>query len=323
MARKKFYMGVVLIMCLLLVMYGGYRFVTHQPLLHKGPSIGIVNMEDVVKLHPSYHEYEKAKRELEAMKFQYEQEQRSLNAKALAQSHALAALSTNPDISQSLTIELQTKILAKEQELNRQLEEKRQALIQEYLASHPKQQKATDLEIVNLQLDLMTYIKRIPYSEAQQEQFAKEKATKEARLQELLQANSPNDKAYNEALMQYVAQGLATFKEEGQRELDAYAHSEQEALMKQRDKMMQEQAQAIISADALPNAAEWNETWSVNLSDKQTEVQALHDAILDDIRARVAAIAKDKHLDLVVTDTLGHYDVLDITDAVKASYKVQ
>ena len=38
---------------------------------------------------------------------------------------------------------------------------------------------------------------------------------------------------------------------------------------------------------------------------------------------RVAVIAKEQHLDLVIIDDGGNIKGFDITDAVKASYRVQ
>ena len=60
-----------------------------------------------------------------------------------------------------------------------------------------------------------------------------------------------------------------------------------------------------------------------NLSDKEAEVSALHEAILEDVRMRVTIIAEEQHLDLVIIDDGGNIKGLDITDAVKASYRVQ
>ena len=53
------------------------------------------------------------------------------------------------------------------------------------------------------------------------------------------------------------------------------------------------------------------------------KLNALHEAILEDVRMRVAIIAQERHLDLVLIDHGGNIKGLDITDAVKASYRVQ
>ena len=63
--------------------------------------------------------------------------------------------------------------------------------------------------------------------------------------------------------------------------------------------MMQNQAKAIVSTNNLPVPQEWNDSWAKKLSDKEAEVNALHE------------------------DHGGNIKGLDITDAVKASYRVQ
>ena len=60
-----------------------------------------------------------------------------------------------------------------------------------------------------------------------------------------------------------------------------------------------------------------------NFQIKEAEVSALHEAILEDVRMRVTIIAEEQHLDLVIIDDGGNIKGLDITDAVKASYRVQ
>ena len=86
---------------------------------------------------------------------------------------------------------------------------------------------------------------------------------------------------------------------------------------------MQNQAKAIVSSNKLPVPQEWNDSWAKKLSDKEAEVNAMHEAILEDVRMRVAIIAQERYLDLVLIDHGGNIKGLDITDAVKASYRVQ
>ena len=61
--------------------------------------------------------------------------------------------------------------------------------------------------------------------------------------------------------------------------------------------MVQQQAQSIIANNNLPIAQDWNDSWAKKLSDKEAEVSALHEAILEDVRMRVAIIAEEQHLD--------------------------
>ena len=58
--RKKGLALLVIVALAVIGMIGAYLFVTnHQKasLLHKGPSIGVVRMDEVIRLNPSYDEY--------------------------------------------------------------------------------------------------------------------------------------------------------------------------------------------------------------------------------------------------------------------------
>lgn len=58
--------------------------------------------------------------------------------------------------------------------------------------------------------------------------------------------------------------------------------------------------------------------------EKRPEVgKKLHDALLEDIRMRASVVANEQQLDLVLIDDGGNIKGLDITDAIKASYRVQ
>ena len=84
---------------------------------------------------------------------------------------------------------------------------------------------------------------------------------------------------------------------QGNKNLNNSAESVQAELAKKRDTMMQNQAKAIVLTNNLPVPQEWNDSWAKKLSDKEAEVNALHEAILEDVRMRVAIIAEEQHLD--------------------------
>ena len=151
---------------------------------------------------------------------------------------------------------------------------------------------------------------------------AAEKAKKEERLKELLAKRKPSNLDVDSIKAKVQAE-LAPMQQKGQEELNQYAASLQKELAAKRDTMVQQQAQSIIANNNLPVAQDWNDSWAKKLSDKEAEVSALHEAILEDVRMRVAIIAEEQHLDLVIIDDGGNIKGLDITDAVKASYRVQ
>ena len=322
MGLKKRYIGLFLfLVAALIAMYGADGFLTkRQP--SNGPSIGVVQIEDVLEFNPSYEDYKLAKQELEQLRTQYALEQEALNTKSEMQEEQLKSLSLDTTLSDALNVELQTRIATKQNQLNAQLDAKRAELVKKYMEELKYSNKGYDLEIVNLQLQLYAFESRIFIDEAQKEAALSQKAKIENRLQELLAKRKPSNFDLD-SIRSKVDAELKPIRDAAERELKQYAESVQAELAKKRDTMMQNQAKAIVSSNKLPVPQEWNDSWAKKLSDKEAEVNALHEAILEDVRMRVAIIAQERHLDLVLIDHGGNIKGLDITDAVKASYRVQ
>jgi len=322
MKLNKRYIGLFLFLAAALIaMYGGYGFITNRQ-SSEGPSIGVVQIDDVLEFNPSYEDYKNAKAELEQLKAQYAIEQEALNTKSDLQNEQLKSLSLDPTLSDALNIELQTRIATKQNQLNAQLDAKRAELVQKYMKELKVANKGYDLEIVNLQLQLYAFDSRVYIDDAQKEAAQAQKAELENRLQSLLAKRKPSNFDMDSIRAKVDAE-LKPIRDAGEQELKQYAESVQAELAKKRDTMMQNQAKAIVSTNNLPVPQEWNDSWAKKLSDKEAEVNALHEAILEDVRMRVAIIAQERHLDLVLIDHGGNIKGLDITDAVKASYRVQ
>ena len=322
MKLNKRYIGLFLFLAAALIaMYGAYGFITNRQ-SSEGTSIGVVQIDDVLEFNPSYEDYKNAKAELEQLKAQYALEQEALNTKSDLQNEQLKSLSLDPTLSDALNIELQTRITTKQNQLNAQLDAKRAELVQKYMEELKVANKGYDLEIVNLQLQLYAFDSRVYIDDAQKEAAQAQKAELESRLKSLLAKRKPSNFDMD-AIRAKVDAELKPIRDAGEQELKQYAESVQAELAKKRDTMMQNQAKAIVSTNNLPVPQEWNDSWAKKLSDKEAEVNALHEAILEDVRMRVAIIAQERHLDLVLIDHGGNIKGLDITDAVKASYRVQ
>lgn len=322
MKLNKRYIGLFLFLAATLIaMYVGYGFVTnHQS--SEGPSIGVVQIDDVLEFNPSYEDYKTAKTELEQLIAQYALEQEALNSKSELQDEQLKSLALDTTLSDALNVELQTRIATKQNQLNAQLDAKRAELVKKYMDELKVSNKGYDLEIVNLQLQLYAFDSRVYIDEAQKEAAQTQKAELESRLQSLLAKRKPSNFDLDSIRAKVDAE-LKPIRDAGEQELKHYAESVQAELAKKRDTMMQNQAKAIVSTNNLPVPQEWNDSWAKKISDKEAEVSALHEAILEDVRMRVAVIAQERHLDLVLIDHGGNIKGLDITDAVKASYRVQ
>ena len=322
MKINKRYIGLFLFLAAALIaMYGAYGFITNRQ-SSTGPSIGVVQIDDVLEFNPSYEDYKNAKTELEQLKSQYALEQEALNTKSDLQNEQLKSLSLDTTLSDALNVELQTRIATKQNQLNAQLDAKRAELVKKYMEELKVANKGYDLEIVNLQLQLYAFDSRVYIDDAQKEAAQAEKAELESRLESLLAKRKPSNFDMDSIRAKVDAE-LKPIRDAGEQELKQYAESLQAELAKKRDTMMQNQAKAIVSTNNLPVPQEWNDSWAKKLSDKEAEVNALHEAILEDVRMRVAIIAQERHLDLVLIDHGGNIKGLDITDAVKASYRVQ
>lgn len=322
MKLNKRYIGLFLfLVATLIAMYVGYGFVTNRQ-SSEGSSIGVVQIDDVLEFNPSYEDYKTAKTELEQLKAQYALEQEALNSKSELQDEQLKSLALDTTLSDALNVELQTRIATKQNQLNAQLDAKRAELVKKYMDELKVSNKGYDLEIVNLQLQLYAFDSRVYIDDAQKEAAQTQKAELESRLQSLLAKRKPSNFDLDSIRAKVDAE-LKPIRDAGEQELKHYAESVQAELAKKRDTMMQNQAKAIVSTNNLPVPQEWNDSWAKKISDKEAEVSALHEAILEDVRMRVAVIAQERHLDLVLIDHGGNIKGLDITDAVKASYRVQ
>ena len=84
---------------------GGYGIrhflVHHEPTASSVTKIGIVHLDKLIEINPSYQEYIQAKHELEELKQQYVNEQGTLHATANVQSSELVAITRAPAFIQS------------------------------------------------------------------------------------------------------------------------------------------------------------------------------------------------------------------------------
>ncbi len=306
--KKLFLWGMVL----LVILIAGFFLYRHlqtpaEPKV-EAPTIGIVDVEKAMIVHPMYTQYQTLKGEYESLQAEYRAEQRMLSEKAAAEQKALDAVHKNPALYASLEEEYKAKLAAKEDEINSRLSKEFAVLIQKYRLEYQVTGNATNIEVVNLQLALQGL-----------NLSAQERADKEAKLKELLaqSGEAPNVFAEVNAAVQ---KEMAPKRAAAQEELAAYEKELTATLIEKRDQTLSSEAQAVVSTNNLPNAVAWNEDWKKKLSAKQLELNSVEKAMMDDIKIRVGAIAESKHLSLVLTTVEAKQNVLDITDAVIASY---
>ena len=305
----------------------GSYYVHHQPVALQGPRIGVVRLQEVVEKHPNFHSYDEQKKELLRLEAQRDREDELLKSKlgtevGKSEEH-LKQLESN--LTESLNQELQTKIALREAELNQELAAKQRELIEQYRKNYKVEPSEADIEIVNLQLWLTTEMKVKPIDEEQRKRWDTLKAEKEQRLSDLLAQRSHriNGSQQWKDLEAKVAEAMVPAQTEAQQKLSAYATEQAKALGDQRDRSIKglvDSQQEVLAKVRRDGTTLWDAEWEQRLAQKRDEVQALHDAILEDIRVRAGVLARTKQLDLVLVDHITDRTGMDLTDEIIQSY---
>lgn len=320
LAKKWLYLAIGVI----IVLVAGYFIASRiQPKSQPIPStlkVGVVDMTKVVPLNPQYQHYKQLQAEMDTLQRQYFADQQNLTVKAQQQAASLQSLGTDTSITDSLNAELTAKIKAKEQELNVDLQKKRIELINKYRGQMTTAPTEADLRIVNLQLEIYGKTEPIALNEEQKQAFQKDREAKIVELNRLLKERGGDVNGSMAPLEAKVDAELVPYRNQRQQELEAYAQQLHNELAQRRDSLMQAKAQSIMSTTNLPDPVAWNQQWDSKLKAKQQEVDALHEAIVEDVRAHAGIIAQEKGLDLVVTSQVANIKGVDITDAIIASY---
>ena len=85
-------------------------------------------------------------------------------------------------------------------------------------------------------------------------------------------------------------------------------------------KTMMDSQQTVMAKVHQDGVQLWDAEWEQRLAQKRDEVQALHDAILEDIRVRAGVLARAKQLDLVLVDHITDRTGMDLTEEIIQSY---
>ena len=291
------------------------------------PRIGVVRLQDVVETHPNFHSYDEQKKELLRLEAQRDREDELLKTQigveASKSEEQLKQLELN--LTESLNRELQSKIALREAELNQEMASKQRNLIELYRKTYKVEPSEADIEIVNLQLWLTTEMNVKPIDDIQRQRWDTQKSEKEQRLSELLAQRSQglNGSDKWKELESKVAAAMAPAHAEAQQKLSAYAAEQAKALGAQRDQSVKglvDSQQEVLAKVRREGSTLWDAEWEQRLSQKRDEVQALHDAILEDIRVRAGVLARAKGLDMVLVDHITDRTGMDLTDEIIQSY---
>ena len=164
-----------------------------------------------------------------------------------------------------------------------------------------------------------------PIDEEQRKRWDTLKAEKEQRLSDLLAQRSHRISGSQQwkDLEAKVAEAMVPAQTEAQQKLSAYATEQAKALGAQRDQSMKglvDSQQEVLAKVHREGTTLWDAEWEQRLAQKRDEVQALHDAILEDIRVRAGVLARAKQLDLVLVDHITDRTGMDLTEEIIQSY---
>lgn len=327
MTMNRKILWVIIAFVAILLGWFGWRFLQGQsavPLVESGLKIARVDVKKAMQIHPSYNAYVALEKEISDLENEYafDREEKSLEIR-----DRLGALSENTaSIDQgfidSLNDELKAKIQAKEDELNGKLAKKQQELFEQITKESAGTTQAADLRIVNLQLELRSNVHPVIISAEQKKAYQEVRKKKQEELEQLLAKRGDSIDGNAQDIKVRMERAMKPFMEAAEKELADYAKSVNDALSGKLEERQKEfaKAQQEMGTLNLSNEVEWNQQWQQKLDDKQAELDALREAMMDDIRTRVGVIAKDKQIDLVITDEVANVKAIDITDAVIASY---
>ena len=319
---------ILAIMGILLCTLGLGGYVRHiQTQAVQEPRIGVVRLQDVVEKHPNFHSYDEQKKALLQLEAQRDREEEVLQSKLGTEmgksEEELKKLEAS--LSDSVQRELQTKVALREAELQQALANQQQELLERYRKDYKMTPTQADIEIVNLQLALTAIANTVPIDESQKRRWEAEKQVKEAKLSDLLaqRNHSVTGSSEWESIQSRVAQEMQPAYDRAHRQLADYATELAKELGAQRDSSMKrvvDSQQDVVKKVHQEGTQLWNAEWDQRLAQKRDEVQALHDAILEDIRVRAGVIARAKHLDLVLVDHITDRTGMDLTDEIIKSY---
>lgn len=272
---------------------------------------GVIRLEEAVKVNPLYQQYKERMAEYDNLERRYAVEQREIAEKAEVNNKLIQALESDESLMKALDSEYQTKLKIKEDSLNAELRSSYEKYAKQFSRTSSSDISTDiDIRIVNLQLQLQALVLA-----------AEVKKEKEEELRQLLVERDGAAAHYGEETYRKLEEVMMPLKAEAQAQLQAYAETVQGELKLKREEQIAEKAKAIRLQANLPNPVEWHETWKKRLDEKQATVKAVHDTILEDIRSRVAVIAREKELELVVAEYEAAGSAVDITEELIASYK--
>ncbi len=268
------------------------------------PTYGVADLETLVKAHPKYSEYFRLETEYNHLLEEYQAERNKLIHIASQQKQIKAAL-TDQSRRMGAENEWKTKVKAKEDELNQNL----QNLYKEIMETHKKTNK-------QLSIDGLTDEERAEMANLQMKLTVlgvtgSEKEAVKARLHELMELRNARGRMDMTGWTEEEVQRMTTAKEQASKELEAFSAKTAEEIKASMAKA--QGGDLVLSPEDMPVDPSWNEEWQKRIEAKQKEMAALKAEIMADIRQEAGRIASEKQLAMIFTKYKVNIHAADVT----------
>ncbi len=267
--------------------------------------IGLIDMEKAIKAHPKYADVQSLQKDYAALTARIDAEQ----AQGPATAAGLPAAGNPASLAQAAAKEFEARMAAKEAEVKTRLQAAADQASRDMAAELDAYARELDQEyqpqIFSIQLKLKTV------------QLSKEEAAPlQAEMDKLQQERAAKISARQQELLAKADTMMKGKQSEAEKELAAYAQTLNSELA---GKLADRQAE--IAARIAPPRATGGAAAAEKLAATSRDIAALQEAIILDIRDKVAKVAVQSGLDTVLAEVQVNVSATDITDAVIAEFK--
>lgn len=265
-------------------------------------SYGVADLETLVKAHPRYSEYFKLETEYNRLVSQYQNEQRQLIQKAsLARASRAAIADTSARIQAEN--EFQTKVKAKEAELNNTLK----MLYERIQKSHGS---AKSFDATGLTEEERTRMANLQMKLTVLGASGEEKDKIKAELHDLLSRHMTGKEGDMSGWTEEEAASMKEARDKASAELEQYAASVAEEIKANQEKIA---AAAAAEDDTFPDRDQLEAAWQARFKQKQDEMAALKKAIMADIEKEAGIVASEKQLKMIFSRYRANVSAVDVT----------
>lgn len=268
------------------------------------PAYGVADLETLVKAHPKYSTYFRLESDYNHLLEQYQNERNKLIHVSSQQKQIRAALA---DQSRRMAAEdtLQTKVKAKEEELNDGLAQ----LYKKISEGHKK--KDTSLSVNGLSPEERAEMANLQMKLTVLGVTGEEKETIKKELHDLMSLRMSRLLGDMGGWTPEEVEEMKTAKDKAAKELDAYAAKTAEEI--KADLAKEGPGDMVLAPEEEPVDPAWNEEWQQRIEAKQNEMAKVKQEIMEDIRQQAARVASEKQLVMIFSSYKANISADDVT----------